>query len=164
MSDKPISDLRRRLLQDMTNRNFGAKTRHDYIRHIESFAKFVGRAPDSATGDDIRRFQAEQIAQGAQPSKMNTQASALRFFLGILHDARSLVRMRDVLRVFLKHGDHQRQSVAAGRQEDHRCSSPCRCGCSEVPEAHTGGMYTARSAIANARNALGLYYLFGLSL
>jgi hypothetical protein len=26
MSDKPISDLRRRLLQDMTNRNFGAKT------------------------------------------------------------------------------------------------------------------------------------------
>jgi hypothetical protein len=36
MSDKPISDLRRRLLQDMTNRNFGAKTRHDYIRHIET--------------------------------------------------------------------------------------------------------------------------------
>jgi site-specific recombinase XerD len=83
MSDKPISDLRRRMLQDMTNRNFGAKTRHDYIRHIESFARFLGRTPDSATGDDIRRFQAEQIAQGAQPSKMNTQASALRFFLGI---------------------------------------------------------------------------------
>jgi integrase/recombinase XerD len=83
MSDKPISDLRRRMLQDMTNRNFGTKTRHDYIRHIESFAKFLGRAPDTATGDDIRRFQAEQIAQGAQPSKMNTQASALRFFLGI---------------------------------------------------------------------------------
>ena len=29
MSDKPISDLRRRKLQDMTNRNFSAKTRHD---------------------------------------------------------------------------------------------------------------------------------------
>jgi integrase/recombinase XerD len=83
MSDKPISDLRRRLLQDMTNRNFGAKTRHDYIRHIETFAKFLGRAPDTATGDDIRRFQAEQIVQGAQPPKMNTRASALRFFLGI---------------------------------------------------------------------------------
>lgn len=68
MSDEPISDLRRRLLQDMTNRNFGAKTQHDYIRHIETFAKFLGRAPDTATGDDIRRFQAEQIAQGAQPA------------------------------------------------------------------------------------------------
>ncbi len=83
MSDKPISDLRRRILQDMTNRNFGTKTQHDYIRHIETFAKFLGRAPDTASGDDIRCFQAEQIAQGAQPAKMNTQASALRFFLGI---------------------------------------------------------------------------------
>jgi integrase/recombinase XerD len=81
--EKPITDLRRRMLQDMTNRNFSAKTQRDYIRHIETFAKFVGRAPDTATGDDIRRFQAEQIGQGAQPPKMNTQASALRFFLGI---------------------------------------------------------------------------------
>lgn len=83
MSDKPISDLRRRMLQDMTNRNFGAKTQHDYIRHIETFAKFLGRAPDTATGDDLRRFQSDQIGQGAQPSKMNTQASALRFLLSI---------------------------------------------------------------------------------
>ena len=42
----------------MTIRNFGDKTQHDYIRHIETFAKFLGRSPDTATGDDIRRFQA----------------------------------------------------------------------------------------------------------
>ena len=35
-SSAPISDLRRRMLQDMTNRNFGDKTQRDYIRHIES--------------------------------------------------------------------------------------------------------------------------------
>lgn len=81
--EKPLTDLRRRMLQDMTNRNFGAKTQHDYIRHIETFARFLGRAPNTATGDDIRRFQAEQIARGAQPPKMNTQASALRFFLSV---------------------------------------------------------------------------------
>jgi hypothetical protein len=46
-------------------------------RIIETFAKFLGRAPDTVTGDDIRRFQAEQITQGTQPPKMNTQASAL---------------------------------------------------------------------------------------
>lgn len=68
--EKPLTDLRRRMLQDMTNRNFGAKTQHDYIRHIETFARFLGRAPNTATGDDIRRFQAEQIARGAQPPKM----------------------------------------------------------------------------------------------
>ena len=81
--EKPISDLRRRMLQDMTNRNFGDKTKHDYIRHVETLAKFLGRSPDTVTGDDLRRFQAEQIAAGAQPPKMNTQASALRFFLTI---------------------------------------------------------------------------------
>lgn len=81
--EKPISDLRRRMLADMTNRNFGAKTQHDYIRHIETLARFIGRSPDTVTGDDLRRFQSDQIARGAQPPKMNTQASALRFFLGI---------------------------------------------------------------------------------
>jgi len=80
---RPTSDLRRRMLQDMTNRNFGDKTQHDYIRHIETFSRFLGRSPDTATGDDVRRFQADQIARGAQPPKMNTQASALRFLFTV---------------------------------------------------------------------------------
>jgi integrase len=83
MYDKPISDLPRRLIVDMTVRTFGDKTRHNYIRHIETFAKFLGRSPDTATGDDIRRFQLAQVEQGAQPPKMNAQASALRFFFTI---------------------------------------------------------------------------------
>src|SRR4029077_11728780 len=83
MSDKPISDLRRRMIADMTVRSFGDKTQHDYIRHIETFAKFLGRSPDTATGDDIRRFQLAQVEGGAQPPKMNTQASALSFFFTI---------------------------------------------------------------------------------
>jgi len=81
--EKPISDLRRRMLQDMSNRNFVDKTKHDYIRHVEALAKFLDRSPDTATADDVRQFQADQIAGAAQPSKMNTQASALRFFFTI---------------------------------------------------------------------------------
>ena len=83
MRDKPISDLRRRMIADMTVRSFSVKTQHDYIRHIETFARFLGRSPDTASGDDIRRFQLAQVEQGAQPAKMNTQASALRFFFTI---------------------------------------------------------------------------------
>ena len=83
MSDKPISDLRRRMIADMTVRSFGEKTQHDYIRHVEIFAKFVGRSPDTASGDDIRRFQLAQVEQGAQPPTINTQVSALRFFFTI---------------------------------------------------------------------------------
>jgi len=81
--EKPISDLRRRMLQDMSNRSFGDKTKHDYIKHVEALAQFLGRAPDTATADDVRQFQADQIAGGAQPPKMNSQASALRFFFTI---------------------------------------------------------------------------------
>src|ERR1700756_3608796 len=83
MSDKPISDLRRRMIADMTIRSFGEKTQRDYIRQVEAFASFLGRSPDTATGNDIRRFQFAQVEQGAQPPKMNGQASALRFFFTI---------------------------------------------------------------------------------
>src|ERR1700758_1325293 len=75
MSDKPTSDLRCRMIADMTIRTFGDKTQHDYIRHVEAFARFLGRSPDTATGDDIRRFQLAQVEQGAQPRIAIRQAS-----------------------------------------------------------------------------------------
>jgi len=40
MSDKPISPLRRRMIEDMTVRNFVEKTRNDYIRHVRTFTTF----------------------------------------------------------------------------------------------------------------------------
>ena len=56
MPDKPFSDLRHRMLADMTIHSFGDKTRHDYIRHVETLAAFLGRSPDTAMADDLRRF------------------------------------------------------------------------------------------------------------
>ena len=79
-STKPISDLRRRMLEDMAVRRIGEKTQHDYIQHVETFSIFIGRSPDTATSEDLRRFQVHQVQQGAKPPKMNTQVSALRFF------------------------------------------------------------------------------------
>ena len=35
MSDKPISPLRRRMIEDMTVRKFVEKTQKDYIRHVK---------------------------------------------------------------------------------------------------------------------------------
>jgi len=83
MPDKPVSDLRRRMLADMTIRSFSDKTKNDYIRQVEALAQFLGRSPDTATGDDLRRFQLYRVEQGAQPPKLNSQASALRFFFTI---------------------------------------------------------------------------------
>ena len=56
MSQKPISALRRRMLEDMAVRRLGEKTQHDYIQHVASFAIFIGRSPDTATSEDLRRF------------------------------------------------------------------------------------------------------------
>src|SRR5450631_3532505 len=76
MSEKPISPLRRRMIEDMSVRKFGEKTQHDYIRHIENFAKFLGRSPDTATGEDLRRYQVHQTETGVQPPSMNSSAVA----------------------------------------------------------------------------------------
>jgi integrase/recombinase XerD len=51
MSDKPISGLRRRMIADMAVRCFSDKTRHDYIRHVETFASFLETL--LATADEV---------------------------------------------------------------------------------------------------------------
>ena len=51
MSEKPISPLRQRMIEDMTVRNFGEKTRNDYIRHVRTFTAFIARSPDTATAE-----------------------------------------------------------------------------------------------------------------
>ena len=49
MTDECISPLRRRMIEDMTVRNFAAKTQTDYIRRVKNFAVFLGRSPDTAS-------------------------------------------------------------------------------------------------------------------
>jgi integrase/recombinase XerD len=92
MSDKPISDLRRRMLEDMAVRKFGEKTRHEDIRHVAMFAKFLGRSPDTATAEDVRRFQVHLTESGVPPPTLNSSASALRFFFGTTLDRAELAR------------------------------------------------------------------------
>jgi len=71
------------MIEDMTVRSFSDNTKNNYIRHVEALAEFLGRSPDTVTGDDLRQFQLRQVQQGAQPSKLNSQASGLRFFFTI---------------------------------------------------------------------------------
>jgi hypothetical protein len=45
MSDKPISPLPQRMIDDMTARRFKEKVQKDYVRHVRTFAAFLGRSP-----------------------------------------------------------------------------------------------------------------------
>lgn len=79
----PSNSLRERMLQDMTMRGFGDHTQKDYIRHVRSFAAFLGRPPDTATIEDLRRFQIDQRERAISPATINGAVSALRFLFGI---------------------------------------------------------------------------------
>jgi integrase/recombinase XerD len=100
---KPISPaagskLRQRFIEDMTVRGFSEKTRRDYIRIVTGFAAFVGRSPDTATAEDMRRFQVHQSGLGMHAPAMNSAVAALRFFFAQTLDwpvlSRKLIRLR----------------------------------------------------------------------
>ena len=92
MSEKPISPLRQRMIEDMTVRNFSEKTRNDYIRHVKTFTAFLGRSPDTARPEDLRRFQLHQRRTGVRPPTMNGSVAALRFFFSVTLDRANMAR------------------------------------------------------------------------
>ena len=55
--ERPVSALRQRMLEDMAMRGLRSDTQRNYIGFVRDFAAFLGRALDTATGEDIRRFQ-----------------------------------------------------------------------------------------------------------
>src|SRR5260370_41791649 len=103
MSEKPISPLRRRMIEDMTVRNFVERTRNDYIRHVRRFTAFLGRAPDTATPEDLRLFQLHQTQTGVGAPSINGSVVALRFFFTVTLDrpemARRLTFVREPRRI-----------------------------------------------------------------
>src|SRR6185503_15333315 len=97
-SAKPISPLRRRMIDDMTVRGFAEKVQNDYIRHVKNFTIFLGRSPDTATPEDLRGFQLHQRDTGVQPPTMNGAVSALRFFLVTTCDRPDMARHLKIVR------------------------------------------------------------------
>jgi integrase/recombinase XerD len=95
-----VSPLRQRLIDEMEMRRFGRETQRNYIRDVGRFATFLGRSPDTATAEEVRRFQVAQSDQGVPVPTMNSIVSALRFFFLQTLDrpdlARKLVRMKRI--------------------------------------------------------------------
>src|SRR3954463_6837713 len=83
MSPEAISPLRQRMIEDMSIRQFGEKTRRDYIRQVRAFAAFLGRSPDRAEPEDLRRYQLHLASLGASYARMNQASTALRFFFHV---------------------------------------------------------------------------------
>jgi hypothetical protein len=87
------------MIEDMSVRGFSEKTRNDYVRNVRAFAAFIGRSPDTATAEDLRRFQLHQTQGGMQPPSVNSAVSALRFFFSVTLDRADLARRLTVVRL-----------------------------------------------------------------
>jgi site-specific recombinase XerD len=83
MTDEAMSPLRRRMIEDMTIRKFAPKTQHDYIQRVKNFAAFLGRSPDTASFEDVRRYQLHLAEGGAGVPTRNQSVATLRFFFRI---------------------------------------------------------------------------------
>ena len=97
-SHRPVSPLRARMIEDMSVRGFSEKTRNDYVRNVRAFTAFIGRSPDTATGEDLRRFQLHQSQTGMRPPTINSAVAALRFFFTVTLDRPDLARRLTVVR------------------------------------------------------------------
>ena len=98
LSPRPVTALRARMIEDMTVRGFTEETRTDYVRRVRAFAAFIRRSPDTATAEDLRRFQLHQRQSGMQPPSINNSVSALRFFFTVTLDRPDLARRLTVVR------------------------------------------------------------------
>jgi site-specific recombinase XerD len=98
MTDKAISPLRQRMIEDMTARHFAEKVQTDYIRHVKNFAAFLGRSPDTATSEDLRLYQSHMTKSHVSPPSINAAILALRFFFRVTLERDDLVR-----RLMLEH-------------------------------------------------------------
>ena len=91
MSDKPISPLRQRMIDDMTARRFTEDTQRDYVRNVRMFAAFLGRSPDTATKEGLRGFRLHMARQQVSPGSINAAIAALRFFFTVTLERPDLV-------------------------------------------------------------------------
>ena len=90
MTDKAISPLRQRLIEDMAIRRLSPKTQYQYIRHVKRFADFLGRSAEKATTEDVHRYQLWLASIATTVPTVNVSATALRFFFKVTLKRRDL--------------------------------------------------------------------------
>ena len=92
-----ISPLRQRMIEDMTMRKLSPKTQTAYLRGIIDFTRFLKRSPDTATAEDLRRYQLHLVEQGIASGNLNARITALKFFFGTtLEHPELTIKMRHV--------------------------------------------------------------------
>jgi integrase/recombinase XerD len=80
---KPISPLRRRMIDDMTIRNLSPTTQRSYLHAVEAYSRYFGRSPDQLGLEDVRAYQVHLAGKGIAWATLNQIVCALRFLYGV---------------------------------------------------------------------------------
>ena len=75
MTDEAMSPSRRPMIEDMTMRKLAPKTQRDYVQRVTEFAAFLGRSPDAAGAQDVRRFQLHLTSTGTGAAAFTASAT-----------------------------------------------------------------------------------------
>jgi integrase/recombinase XerD len=80
MTDKAMSPLRRRMIDDMTMRNLSPSTQETYIRAVAEFSTFHRRSPDKLGVEHLRDYHLHLVSRGLTANSIWVKMGALRFF------------------------------------------------------------------------------------
>ena len=155
-STQVVSPLRQRMIEDMRLRKLDGKTQIAYVRAVRRLAGFLRRSPDTATGEDLRRFQLHLVDQGTSSMTINATISGLRFFFEITLDRGELMAMMSPvcvprrLPVVLSREEVARL-IAAARNLKHRAALSVAYGAglraSEVSSLKVGDIDSQRMTL-----------------
>jgi len=83
MSTNTVSPLRQRMIEDMNARKLGAHSQRSHIYSCKRLAAFLNRSPDTATPEDIRRFQLHLAESGPSICNRNRIMTGVKFLLRV---------------------------------------------------------------------------------
>ena len=83
MTTEAITPLRQRMIEDMTARKLNPHTQRSHIYSCKRFAAWLKRSPDTATADEVRRFQLHLIESGASICNRNRIMTGVRFLFRV---------------------------------------------------------------------------------
>ncbi len=129
---------------------------HVYIRAVRQFAGFLGRSPDTASVEDLRRYQLHLVDRGISPVSLNAAITGLKFFFEVTLDHGELiakmhpVRVPRTLPVVLSREEVARLIAAAGNLK-HQTALSVAYGAglraSEVVALKVGDIDSARMVL-----------------
>ena len=151
-----ISPLRQCMIEDMNARKLHPLTQKGHIRGCKQFAAFLKRTPDTATSEDIRRFQLHLAESGVSICNRNRTMTGLRFLFRVtlrrLDLAAEIYHIKEPQRIpLVMSPDETRRLLAMARNLKIRALLALGYGCGlragEVVRLKAGDIDSAQSII-----------------